>query len=156
MSEKYINTIKAESMPVYGYYGFGWISSYWDQMDWIAWHTAFFNTYGIEAANQRFILAWNDSPFLAANISFRASWIPGNERFIEYAKANNFYDALFSGILGVVGQIESTAYDALKDTTTVVGKVTTSLKSVSSYILPVAIIGLGLYLFLHLKKLKLI
>lgn len=156
MSAKYINTITDSSAPEYGYYGFGWLSSYWDQADWIKWHQLLVLAYGLDAANERFIIAWNDSPFLAANWSFRNSIFGENAEFIAYAKANGFHDALFSGILGTAMQVVSETVDTTKNVVSTVGNVSDSLKSVSKFVLPVALIGSSIILIFYLKKRKLI
>jgi len=154
MSDKYLNTITAESTPEYGYYGFGWLSSYWDQADWIKWHKELVAAYGPAAANEMFILAWNESPFLSANISFRNSIFGDNAAFVAYAQANGFHDALFTGIIGTAMETVSGGVDTTKNVIKTVGNVSQSLRDVSKYLLPAALIGGSVLLILYLKKQK--
>jgi hypothetical protein len=151
MSAKYLNTIQEESTPVYG-----WITDYWDQADWIQWHKKLNTRYGLAAANEIFIKGWNDSPWFAANISFRNSAFVGNCDFIDYAKANEFYEKLFSGFFGTIFRAQSAIVGGTKDIAGGLENVTTSAKAVSSYLLPVAIIGIIAYGFFYVKKHKLI
>jgi len=151
MSVKYLNIIQEDSTPVYG-----WFWDFWDQADWIQWHKKLLAKYGLTAANERFLIAWNDSPLFSRNVGFRNSAFSENLGFIDYAKQNNFYDKLFSGVLGTFFQIQSTAIDATKDVTSAVGSVAESTKTISSYILPVALGLAVVFAFYYFKKHKLI
>jgi hypothetical protein len=154
MSAKYFNIIQEDSTPVYGMF-----TDYWDQSDWIKWHKELVARYGLTTANEIFLKAWESYPFwmlFPMHIGFRNTAFGANANFIEYAKQNQFYDNLFVGILGTIFKVQSTAVTATQDVATAVGSVASSTKTISSYILPVAL-GLGIiFLFFYTKKHKLI
>jgi hypothetical protein len=157
MSAKYIDIIQADSKPVYGYFPFYYFTSnYWDQADWIQWHKKLVAMYDMQTANERFLIAWNDSPFLAANIDFRNAALSGNSEFIAYAKSSGYYDQLFSGILGTGENIISTGVGATGDVANAVGGVAESAKTISSYLLPAALMIAIVFAFYYFKQHKLI
>ncbi len=148
MSAKFINTINENSKPVYGYWGFGWLSPYWDAADWMAWHWALKAKWGQEKANVLLIEAWNASPFGAANIGFRTF----DTDFKNFAKENGFYEALFTGVLGSVMEAGNAGADIASKAPTVLTNLTNAIVSVSRYIIPIAIIVLFFWLILQNKK----
>lgn len=80
----------ADAEPVLD--GWGW-ADYWDVYDWMKWHTAMVQKYGVQQANQVFISYWNEQGFGAGPIDERSF----NETFRDYARANGFLDDLYSG-----------------------------------------------------------
>ncbi|MGD1046017.1 MAG: hypothetical protein ABR936_11955 [Bacteroidota bacterium] len=150
MSTAYINTITANSTPVYGVF-----FDYWDQDDWIQWHKALVVANGIALANQIFIKAWNASPWYAKNLDFRDSLFPSNAVFIAYAKANNFYNDLFSGFIGTIVKSESTVVDTTGNLATGIGNLASGFDAVATYLIPaLAVIGIVFAIF-YFKKHKL-
>jgi hypothetical protein len=133
MSARYENTITAESVPVYGYWGLGWISPYWESDDWIVWHKKLVANMGLNEANKKFITAIYAAPMFAASYGFRTV----EPNFVSYAKESGFYNALFQGIAGLVGYVESTVANsgqAIADTTDAFKKFFDSLLK---YLLPI-------------------
>ncbi len=127
--------ITAESVPVLDGWGF---DDYWLCNDWITWHKLMKDKYGLDYANTKLITAFESQSIGASGIDCRS--LDGN--FKQYAKDNGFYDALFTGIGGLLasgisaGQSGSSAVtggienisDTAKDTT-----------KYASYIIPIAL-----------------
>lgn len=85
--------------------------TYWEAADWITWHRAMVQKYGLDKANQAFVSYWQTQTFGAEPINARSF----DESFRAYARANGFLDSLYSGSdviaepLGVVTDIFSGA-----------------------------------------------
>lgn len=75
-------------------------TDYWSAATWIAWHKAVMAKYGQQRANEVLIQWWNKAPIASPTTDFRTM----DDDFINYAKKNGFYDALFGGILGIAGK----------------------------------------------------
>jgi hypothetical protein len=155
MSAKYQNTISVSSTPVYGV-----LFDYWDSLDWLAYHKALVAAYGNDQANEKFVKAWEDYPawmLFPVHIGFRNSLWSSNDIFINYCKSVGVYDRLFSGVLGSIFKIQSTAVSVTSDVTAAVSNVASSTKSLSSYLLPLALFAFMIFAFVVLnKKYKLI
>lgn len=122
---------------------------YWKAADWLQWHRALKDAYGLDEANWRFITAWDEQTSLANPIDARSF----NSEFIAYAKANGFYEALFSGtgalarpVAAAAGAVRAGA-QAVEDVTSAV----TTVSSLSRFILPAVALYLG---YLYLQTLK--
>ncbi len=92
--------ITADSSPDYD--DWGW-DDYWQPQDWIVWHRAMKAKYSLDEANKRFIDAFLKAGSFAASYNWRST----DTEFKKYAKANGFYDSLFSGIGGLIGKVAS-------------------------------------------------
>ena len=124
MSAEYHNTILADSLPVYSSF-WGIFSSCWDSSDWTYWHSLMITQYGVAVANSKFLTAWNNSPTLAANLSWRDDSVAENTDFCNYAKMYNFYQGLFSPEVWAV----RTALQAVPNAITAVGNVANNVSS---------------------------
>jgi hypothetical protein len=162
MSAEYQNSITKDSIPVYGKF-----FDYWDQTDWIVWHSAMVQAYGHDTANITLIKAMQDAPFLSTCLGF-TTWLPtnANDAFISYANANGFYDAITSGlnkdVQAVAGlpaaaaDITKNVADATKQISGAVDKVAAAANDSGKFLFYFAvavIIGVGLFM---LRKRKLI
>lgn len=76
-------------------------NDWWNAATWMRWHTQVMNKYGKDRANEVLIEWWNRSPLLSPTIDYRTFDKP----FIAYAKKNGFYDALFTGVGGLLGKV---------------------------------------------------
>jgi hypothetical protein len=83
--------ITAQSSPDYDGWG---PDTYWRCNEWIQWHQALKNAYGLTEANTKFITAYHKAGFGAASYDCRTF----NQEFRTYARQNGFFDALFEGI----------------------------------------------------------
>lgn len=128
--------LKAASVPVLD--GWGW-ADYWTIEDWMTWHNAMKAAFGLEEANRRFISEWVKQGIGANPLDARSF----NEQFKSYAKANGFYDALYYG-LGVLARPVGAGVDVV----TTASNAVSSVAKAGNWILPVAIIGLGLAWYL--------
>lgn len=73
----------------------GWgFDSYWSAAEWMQWHAAMRERYGLEQANTRFITEWQKQGFGAAPLDARSF----DTAFRDYARANGFFDALYYGL----------------------------------------------------------
>lgn len=73
--------------------GWGW-GEYWDIQDWMHWHQAMVQKYGLRAANETFIAYWREQGLGAAPLNDRSF----DETFRQYARANGFLNDLYSGV----------------------------------------------------------
>lgn len=80
-----------EALPDFD--GWGW-DSYWSAAEWIQWHRAMVIRIGLDAANVRFVTEWQKQGFGAAPLDARSF----DTSFRDYARANGFLDALYSGL----------------------------------------------------------
>lgn len=102
MPSYYDKTVTAESWPDFDSWGPDY---FWDSATWLLWHSKLKAKYGQERANQIFLGQYHDASFLAANYDWRTF----DQAFIQYAKQENFYSALFPGVLGTAAAIGSGA-----------------------------------------------
>jgi len=115
----------------------GW-ADYWSIQDWMTWHKAMVSAYGLTAANQRFLQAWNqDSLTHSAPLSARSF----DSDFRDYAKANGFFDALYGGSLAVLAKPLGIVSDA-GDAVSAIGDGVKSSGTWLKWLLPVAVIVL--------------
>jgi hypothetical protein len=89
--------INADSIPILD--GWGW-SDYWSVNDWIDWHKANVKKYGLNVANEKLIREYHKATMFAASYDWRTF----NPTFIKYAKENGFYNALYSGLGGLLAK----------------------------------------------------
>jgi hypothetical protein len=97
---------------------------WWNAATWTRWHSKVMEKYGKARANEVFLIWWNKAPLLSPTIDYRTFDKP----FIEYAKKNGFYDALFTGIGGVLGKTAG----ALNKTTEAAGDVVGAAGDIAS------------------------
>jgi hypothetical protein len=138
------NPSVATSTPDYDDWG---PDSWWTSSDWIIWHGALKRAYGLDEANRQFITAWENQSSLSAPIDARSF----DEQFKNYARQNGFFDALFTGIGGLVGRVTSTTGDVVAGTTGAVSDVAGAVGTVgtlSKYLLPAAVVAFGFLYFM--------
>jgi hypothetical protein len=123
-------TITAQSFPDYDDWGF---DDYWGPEDWITWHKKLKGEYGLDQANRLFITAYSNAGTFGAEWSWRTM----NTPFRKYARAQGFYDALFSGIGGLIGRGIALGSDLLEGA----GEVTSGVGEVAGEI-PEALSGI--------------
>lgn len=116
MNYLYEYSINADSKPILD--GWGW-DEYWMPEDWIEWHTMNKKKYGKEAANNKLIKEYHKASFGAASYDWRTF----DTTFKNYAKLNNFYDGLFSGLGGAIMKPINTAASAADTVITSAGNV---------------------------------
>jgi hypothetical protein len=109
--------ITADSFPVFDGWG---PDDFWGSSEWIAWHKLLIEKWGLETANELFVEYYHQASMFAANYNWRTF----DPVFIAYAKANGFYDGLFSGVLGgimkpvsVVGDVATQAVNSISGAT---------------------------------------
>lgn len=134
-----IYVITADSLPVYD--GWGW-DDYWSAGDWMDWHKKMEKAFGIDEANRRFINAYQNAGTGAASFDWRTF----NSDFKKYAKDNNFYDALFDGIAGLIVKPISTG-------TSVINSITGGdwLKHVKYIVIVIVVLALIVIYFKYIK-----
>lgn len=134
---------------------------YWDADTWIRWHTALKNKWGIDRANEVFIIWWNKVP----TVSFTTDYRSFNDKFIKYAKDNGFYAALFGGVLGKVGkvagsaanateQVVNSATEVLDTASDTLGFFSKNLKTILIVVVVLIVLGVTIYILAQLKSLK--
>lgn len=124
---------KPDSVPDYD--GFGY-DSQWTAEDWLTWHRALKVKYGPDEANRRFITAWQGGGFGEDPPLDARSF---NSAFRDYARANGFLDALYSG-LGALAKPLGTANDVLDGATALGSGVKNSAKTLG-FLLPALVLG---------------
>ena len=144
-----MNETNYYNVPVWSY-----IFGGWNQDDFIQWHIALVKEYGKDSANNIFIDAWNNAPFLSKQISYRNSALPNNELFIAYAQDNDFYDALFSGLLGSVASVENGTARIIKSVPKIVNTIANDVESVSNYFNIIIIIVIFILLWIYIPDFK--
>lgn len=146
--------IEADSFPVLD--DWGW-DTYWDARDWMKWHRLNVEKYGLDEANRKFISAYHSASFGAASYNWRTF----DREFKDYAKANGFYDALFTGLAGLIakpGAILTGVVDAAGEVVTgvenVVKETGKTVTKVSKYTPVLLAVGGIAALFIVLPNLK--
>lgn len=90
--------LSASSWPIFD--ELGW-ADYWGIQDWITWHKAMAREYGVEAANRRFVQAWEqDSLTHAAPLSARSF----DSNFRAYARDVGLLNSLYGQGLAVLAK----------------------------------------------------
>lgn len=89
---------------------------WWSANTWIKWHTKVKEKYGPDRANQVLIEWFQKAPFGSPTTDFRTF----DDNFIKYAKDNGFYEALFSGLGGLVGKVATAGVKTIDAGKTVV------------------------------------
>lgn len=120
---------------------------YWSASDWLRWHRALKERFGLEEANYRFIDAWSKQTLGAKPLDARSF----NSEFKQYAKANGFYDALFYGLGALARPVAAgaTAVEAASEAVEDVSAAVTTTSSFAKYLLPIAAVVMG---FLYLQS----
>ncbi len=80
----------ADALPDFDEWGW---DEYWSADDWIEWHAAMKQEYGLRQANETFLAYWQEQGAGASPYSARSF----DSSFREYARANGFLDDLFDG-----------------------------------------------------------
>lgn len=137
------DAITADSVPVLD--GWGW-GDYWSADNWMEWHKRLVEKYGLQKANEKFITAYHKAGIGAASYDWRTF----NRAFINYAKANGFYQALFEGVGGLIGQVASATYGAVSGAADLAAGAGELAKTVSKF-LPAILIGAAVLAFLIYK-----
>jgi hypothetical protein len=131
---------------------FPW-SDQWSPADWVLWHKALLRVFGLDGANFRFLSAWNEAGDLAP-LSARTF----DTNFRAYAKANGFFDGLFSGIGGVIAKplgVVTDTSNAVASAGSNIAQGVSNSGSVVKYALPVLVIGLiAFYAYPYFKRIK--
>jgi len=126
---------KATSTPDYDGWG---PDSWWTAQDWLTWHRALKNQFGLDEANRRFITAWQKQGIGASPLNARSF----DSSFRNYAKANGFFDGLYYGLGSIARPIGTT--------TDVVAGVTKGIETTASltkYLIPIAAVALAYFAF---------
>lgn len=124
------NPTRADATPLFDNWGPDWIDGYWTLDDWLHWHQANVQAYGLAAANAKFSTAWKQQSYGAG---------PTNE--IDYDFDARQYMAA-TGLLNLIpATLGGFLTDASGTTQQVMGDLPRTTKAVS-WILPAAGIGL--------------
>jgi hypothetical protein len=141
--------INADSTPILD--GWGW-GDYWGVNDWIDWHKANVKKYGLNVANEKLIKEYHKATMFAASYDWRTF----NPTFIKYAKENGFYNALYSGLGGLIakplGSAVNVVNKAAEVVTTGTDKAAGILKFSINNILLIAVLILVLLYFFKTKQ----
>lgn len=126
------------------YDGLGW-DSQWSAADWMTWHAALVGKFGIDAANTRFVTAWQGGGFFeSAPLDARTF----NSAFREFARKNGILDALYFG-LGAIAKPLGAANDALDGVTALGGGVKDAAKTIGGslkwWLLGAGVLALAFY-----------
>lgn len=127
---------RATSTPDYDDWG---PDSWWTGQDWLTWHRALKDAYGLEVANARFIAAWQQQGLGSGALGARSF----DSSFRDYARANGFFDGLYWGLGSVTRPIGTTT-----DVTTGISEGVSTVANLSKWAIPAAAIVLG-YLWLR-------
>lgn len=133
-------------------------SDYWSASTWVKWHGLLKAKYGLPRANEVFLIWWNKAPFLSTTTDFRTF----DDKFIEYAKANGFYEDLFTGVGGVLGKTAGTGVKLAKAGENVIESVGNAASSIGDtfsfvgsnfkWIIIFVIISVVIYTYLKFKN----
>jgi hypothetical protein len=111
-----------DATPVYSILGLG---SQWTTLDWMTWHKAMTNAYGLTYANTTFVQAWKggewyERPAVADSIA--------DTTFSDYMKQAGIWNSINpSGVFGQVGNAVEDIGGGIADTVKTTAKVTTWL-----------------------------
>jgi hypothetical protein len=86
---------------------------YWNGKTWIRWHKLLKDKFGLVRANEVLIEWWEKAPVVSMTTDLRTF----DDEFIKYAKENEFYNALFKGLGGLVGKTATLANKTVKTAT---------------------------------------
>lgn len=128
--------ITADSIPDLDEWGW---DDYWDINDWMEWHRLMKARYGLAKANSTFLKYWDKQTSGANPLGARSF----NSKFKEYARANGFYDGLFSGLLDMLARPGSAAQDLVKGGTNVISSAAKGAENtgkVLKFLIPAAIV----------------
>ena len=151
-------TITADSTPDLDDWG---IDSYWSCEDWVAWHKELKKKFGLDEANRLFITEYHKGGFGASSFDCRSF----NADFRKYAKENNFFNALYDGLAGLITQplgavkdvvsaasntvsnVADAAEEAVSDASKAADNIFNTIKWVLPVLLVLAAIGASFYVY---------
>lgn len=133
MAKEYV--ITADSTPDLD--DWGW-DDYWKIEDWMRWHSLMVKKFGIDKANQTFLLWWNKQTTGANPLDAKSF----NTSFRTYAKKYKFLDALYGGasFLKPFGAITDTISSG-SDVVSNVGDAAKNTSNVLKWAVPVAVLS---------------
>lgn len=133
-------------------------SDYWGPKTWIKWHQLVKDKYGKDRANEVLIEWFEKAPFGSPTTDYRTF----DNEFIQYAKDNGFYNALFKGIGGLLGKFASTENKVIEGGTKVIDSVGNAVDSASDiasflgnnlkWIIAAVVLIVIVFVFLKFKK----
>lgn len=124
--------ITAESKPDYDM-PFNIFDSAWGIHDWIAWHKALKAKYGLEKANEKFIVAWEAQ----SHWSTPYSWWKYSSDFTNY----------FSSQMGTTGHFLSRLFDSTTKSVENVSEGVVNASGLTKILLPVGVALAGVYIY---------
>lgn len=153
-------TINADVTPLYDSWG---TADYWGCTEWINWHKAMVQKYGLQVANDKFVNAWLDGLSVVAGGRGNA---PGsnyivdsvpldcrsfNTEFRNYIKNNEtLYNVVYSGIAGTIVKPIGATVDVVENVSSGVSNVS----KVFRYVLPAAILVIAVIFAYRIYKKK--
>lgn len=133
-------------------------SDWWSAKTWVDWHKKVKEKYGQQRANEVLITWWEKAPFASPTTDFRSF----DDAFRAYAKKEGFYDALFSGLGGLIGKTASAGNQVIEGAGNVVGATGDAVESLGEisaflmknvkYVLLFVAIAAVIYFVLQFKK----
>jgi len=117
--------ITFDSVPVYD--NWGW-ADYWECADWMAWHKALVQKYGVSAANDRWMSAWQKNSWDAAT-----NWCRYDPNFVNYMDSQGIETS----------NIISRLWTSTTNVATNVGTGAETLSNVAKYVVPVGLLIIG-------------
>lgn len=124
---KYYSDVQWNTEPILANVLTFW-KDWWDPKTWIKWHGEVKANYGQQRANEVFIQWFSKAPLASPTTDFRSF----DDDFIKYAKQEGFYDALFSGMGGLIGKVATVGTKAIDGAKTVVGAAGDAVATVTS------------------------
>lgn len=139
------NPASTPDLDAWGY------DTWWTIEQWMQWHQVMKVAFGQDEANRRFLMAWNQQSLGAGPIDARSF----NSTFRAYAKANGFFDGLYSGAGDVLAKPLGTANDVVTAGSNAVSSAADTIGSAGSVLVPLAVLLLaGSWLLPQLGGLK--
>lgn len=130
-------SITADSIPDYDAWG---PDEYWGCADWMLWHKANVQKYGREAANAKFIQAWDDQDSFMSPYN----WCKYDKDFANYFSQQGIdVGWLLSNLIVGVENVGDDVIETVENTTDTVAYVSSGFKVVAT----LTIIGIGIYGF---------
>lgn len=142
-------TINADVTPLYDSWG---TADYWGCTEWINWHKAMVQKYGLQVANDKFVNAWLDGLSVVAGgrgtapgSNYIVDSVPldcrsFNSEFRNYIKNNEtLYNVVYSGIAGTIVKPIGATVDVVENVSSGVSNVS----KVFRYALPIFILAIA-------------
>jgi hypothetical protein len=123
-----------------------WFDDVWSCADWMQWHKSLRSKYGLENANYKFMLEWENLATGSSAIDCRTF----NTAFRSYMNSVGLLDALYSGI-GIIAKPIGGGIDVIDN---VGGAIVDSSKVVKTIIPILLVIGAVLLVLFIYKKTK--